>query len=158
MTVSAPSLAALLAICCHLLLFCPAVVPISVRTRFGDIEGTTLPGIDEFLGIPYAQSPEGSLRFADPVDWTTPFHGGRLSATRPGSQCMQPSDYPGDTMGEDCLFLNIWRPSPGQKTALLPVLFFVHGGSFVEGNGDQYVRVLNDTEAQTVTVSTCVMD
>lgn len=35
-------------------------------------------------------------------------------------------------VSEDCLFLNIWTPTL-EKNANLPVMFFIHGGSFISG-------------------------
>lgn len=35
--------------------------------------------------------------------------------------------------GEDCLYLNVYTNSIGRKR---PVMFFVHGGMFIEGNGN----------------------
>jgi para-nitrobenzyl esterase len=37
-------------------------------------------------------------------------------------------------MSEDCLYLNLWTPaiSPDEK---LPVMVFIHGGSFLQGGG-----------------------
>ena len=34
--------------------------------------------------------------------------------------------------GEECLNLNVWTPDPG---AGLPVLVWIHGGSFMNGSG-----------------------
>lgn len=35
--------------------------------------------------------------------------------------------------GEDCLYLNVYTNSIGHKK---PVMFYIHGGMFVEGNGN----------------------
>ena len=49
---------------------------------------------------------------------------------------------------EDCLFLNVWSPLNvsssnknmykivENKDSLLPVMFYIHGGSLVEGSGN----------------------
>ena len=45
-----------------------------VSTRFGEVEGSALPGdMAEFVGIPFAEPPVGALRFAAPVDWQSPY-------------------------------------------------------------------------------------
>lgn len=54
------------------------------------------------------------------------------------SQCVQ-----GPNVGsEDCLFLNIWTPSlpapSSNKSALKPVMFWIHGGAFTGGSGSIY--------------------
>lgn len=36
---------------------------------------------------------------------------------------------------EDCLFLNVYVPWPKKDDQKLPVMFWVHGGSFNKGNG-----------------------
>lgn len=35
--------------------------------------------------------------------------------------------------GEDCLYLNVYTNSMGQKK---PVMVYIHGGTFIEGNGN----------------------
>ena len=113
----------------------------TVSTRFGIIQGFALPGVDEFLGIPYAEPPR---RFADPVDWTAKYPNGTWKATNKPSVCVQPVDKAQTvwTGSEDCLYLNVWRPSAvsdAEKLAdSLPVLLFIHGGSFLIGDGSQY--------------------
>ena len=117
----------------------------SVLTRFGTVEGTLVgdggAAVRQFLNIPYALPPTGALRFADPNDWSAPFAGGSFNATRVGVQCPQQ----GGGGGEDCLVLSVWSPQTKKRrgaAAALPVLVFVHGGNFVEGNGDQYNATL----------------
>jgi acetylcholinesterase len=83
-----------------------------------------------FLGIPYAQPPTGSLRFAapQPLDdsWDEP-----RDATEYGNICF---GYGADTaalsnpISEDCLTLNIVRPAGTQPGDDLPVAIWVHGG------------------------------
>ena len=83
-----------------------------------------------FLGIPYAQPPTGSLRFAppQPIDesWDEP-----RDATKYGNICY---GYGADTaalsnpISEDCLTLNIVRPAGTQPGDDLPVAIWVHGG------------------------------
>ncbi|KAK4880585.1 hypothetical protein RN001_008731 [Aquatica leii] len=90
-----------------------------------------------FTGIPYAAPPIGSLRFESPVrakSWDSVF-----DATRSHPECVQfliLDDSISVVGDEDCLYLNIYTPqlSVSQKN-LLPVLFYIHGGAFVEGSG-----------------------
>lgn len=97
-----------------------------------------------FLGIPYAQPPVGSLRFQLPrpaQNWTSV-----LNATRKSNACYQPVDTmytqgfpydavnmwnPNSNISEDCLYLNVWTPA--ERTALLPVMVWIYGGSFLTG-------------------------
>lgn len=84
-----------------------------------------------FLGIRYAPEPK---RFT----YSTPYvgAGNNVSATSYGSQCIQS----GADGSEDCLFLNIWTPylPAGRKTpkTLKPVMFWIHGGAFTGGTGN----------------------
>ncbi|KAK8730723.1 hypothetical protein OTU49_007888, partial [Cherax quadricarinatus] len=85
-----------------------------------------------FNAIPYAQAPVAKNRFMAPVtgvEWD-----GVLDATHPGMPCAQAAL--GITTGvEDCLNLYIYTPKlpeSGEKKSL-PVLVWLHGGSFVVG-------------------------
>ncbi|GAN76087.1 carboxylesterase/lipase family protein [Acidisphaera rubrifaciens] len=106
-----------------------------VQTASGPVVGQTVDGIARFLGIPYAAPPVGERRLrppAPPVAWTAP----RI-ADHYGSACPQlPRIGPGST-DEDCLFLNVWAPV-GAKD--LPVMVFIHGGSFNAGDGGDTTR------------------
>ncbi len=39
-----------------------------------------------------------------------------------------------DTMSDDCLYLNVWSPTLN-TAAKLPVMVWIYGGSFQNGNG-----------------------
>jgi para-nitrobenzyl esterase len=54
-------------------------------------------------------------------------------AARFGPECMQPDDVP---KSEDCLTLNIWRPS--RSSAPLPVVVWIYGGALVYGSASLY--------------------
>ena len=89
-----------------------------------------------YKAIPYAKPPKSDLRWQPPQPFG-PF--GALNGTQFGNRCME---YPtatafGSGISEDCLFLNIAAPLPSTTTAL-PVLLFIHGGSYVSGSSNEY--------------------
>lgn len=97
---------------------------------------TTLPDIDQFLGIPYAAPPIGPLRFAAPAPYTSGSPRNVVNATSYGPGCLQnPSLSHPNGLSEDCLTLNIFRPTtrtpthPHKPPPLLPVLVFIYGGA-----------------------------
>lgn len=85
-----------------------------------------------FYGVRYAPQPE---RFTYSVPYTG--SNSSVSATTFGSECAQ-----GTSGSEDCLFLNIWTPylpsedSKSDKSALKPVMFWIHGGALIGGTGN----------------------
>uniref|UniRef100_A0A0K2TJB1 Carboxylic ester hydrolase n=1 Tax=Lepeophtheirus salmonis TaxID=72036 RepID=A0A0K2TJB1_LEPSM len=89
---------------------------------------------EAFKGIRYAKAPLGTLRFQDPVP--EEYGGGVINAISYGSSCPQISllgKYIGD---EDCLFLNIFVPK--ERKVPLPVMVFIHGGGFKQGESSEY--------------------
>ena len=111
-----------------------------VHTRQGEARGLTADGADKFLGLPYAAPTVGALRWrapAPPARW----HGTR-AATAYANRCPQlPSTNGAGSENEDCLYLNVFRPAGAgreRRRAKLPVLFWIHGGGFQNGSGDQH--------------------
>ncbi|PSK54029.1 Secreted lipase [Elsinoe australis] len=85
---------------------------------------------DQFLGIPYAQPPLGSLRFRRPQSLNTSYDG-VLDASRYGYSCYQfNSNF---NLSEDCLTLNVVRPA-GYENRTLPVLVWIYGGGLTVGS------------------------
>lgn len=64
---------------------------------------------------------------------------GVYDATKDGENCAQFDKMNNVVSGsEDCLFLNVFTPSlplNEEENELLPVMFFIHGGGFVNGSG-----------------------
>uniref|UniRef100_A0ABI7WUR2 Carboxylic ester hydrolase n=1 Tax=Felis catus TaxID=9685 RepID=A0ABI7WUR2_FELCA len=118
---------------------------IIITTKNGKVRGMNLPVLDgtvtAFLGIPYAQPPLGRLRFKKPqflTKWSDIWN-----ATKYANSCYQNADqsfpgFPGSEMwnpntdlSEDCLYLNVWIPTPKPKNAT--VMIWIYGGGFQTG-------------------------
>jgi para-nitrobenzyl esterase len=115
----------------------PKVEPTVVATDTGSIKGAISGGIRAFRGIPYAAAPVGPLRWKPPqahARWK-----GVLQTTQFGSSCPQtlgPFGVP--STDEDCLFLNVYTPTSAKPASKLPVMFWIHGGSLISGEGTDY--------------------
>ena len=107
---------------------------LQVQLTSGTFQGLSVPnGTERWLGVPFAQSPVGPLRFKAPVAITKPAPGIQTAAGF-GDACPQiPDPTLGVGQSEDCLTLNVrfplhsspfltqfksqvWRP-PNTKTA-----------------------------------------
>ena len=106
-----------------------------------------------YAGIPYAKPPVGELRFKEPQkadswDGVRAFdHFGPMAMQTQGSvfydslsHILGWHDYQvkfGDEyteeVSEDCLYLNIFTPGDDREK-ILPVIFYVHGGSLTTGH------------------------
>ncbi|KAL0948885.1 hypothetical protein HGRIS_009001 [Hohenbuehelia grisea] len=116
-----------------------------VTLDYGTFLGAQDGNLTSFLGIPFADSPVGDLRFRLPVP--PPQLEGVQRAVSFGAACPQHalSPLPGmnftgkyTKVSEDCLAINIIRPSfklvPGRN---LPVLVYFHGGGFEIGDATE---------------------
>ncbi len=119
--------------------------------------GITKNGLTSYLGIPYALPPVADRRLRPPVPhqmWTNPESSETFSATKSRAGClsgveqlMQENfgvDFSDEERSEDCLYMNIWTPENINKDEKLPVLFFIHGGSFLSGNASRFETVGDD--------------
>uniref|UniRef100_A0A3Q3MFS1 Carboxylesterase type B domain-containing protein n=1 Tax=Mastacembelus armatus TaxID=205130 RepID=A0A3Q3MFS1_9TELE len=99
---------------------------IAMETALGSDRRTVV----QFLGVPYARPPIGSLRFeeAQPANWT-----GTWDATKPRPSCIQPGDVESAASSEDCLYLNIF--SPAALRGRVPVLVFFFNPSANQNPG-----------------------
>ena len=118
------------------------------RTQFGDVGTVVLSRGRIQMAFYHTHCRRRCSTISPPVPWNKHFPDGRLHATRDGIFCTQ-TPYPGQNASsmepgqEDCLVLSIWAPvSSGEnasgKRELLPIMFWIHGGDFIQGNGDQY--------------------
>ncbi|MDQ0457313.1 carboxylesterase/lipase family protein [Rhizobium paknamense] len=114
---------------------------LKVQTPNGVIEGSQTRDLLEFKGIAYAQPPVGPLRWQPPQPPAL-WHGVK-QARQFGAACMQKvaAQEPEKSLkdgpqSEDCLTLNIWEPAEAKTARMpLPVIVWVHGGSFRFGAG-----------------------
>ncbi|KAF8971835.1 carotenoid ester lipase [Flammula alnicola] len=141
------------------------------------IDSATVTGVNQgalskFLGIPFAVPPVGDLRFTLPQALTS--YNGWINATSYGASCPQqtaPSplslsdifniSFPffaeqnrtnstnstSTPESEDCLTINVIKPSNVSADAKLPVVVWIFGGGFERGSAggydDQATRIVN---------------
>lgn len=116
------------------------------QTQYGKVKGYVLHGVYTYLGIPYGASTAGKNRFMPPQPpkpWT-----GIRPAVFYGDSAPQLTDgkyknnygtfsdhwnYYG--VSEDCLMLNVW--TPGTDNRRRPVLVWLHGGGYTNGNAHE---------------------
>ncbi|PWY65057.1 cholinesterase [Aspergillus eucalypticola CBS 122712] len=123
--------------------------PSPSATITGENEDTN---VQVFKGIPYAKPPVGTLRLQPPEPITTDLS--TVQATDYPAACPQqdkaeskcaplppnvasllgPTTPNPQSISEDCLTLNIWRPADAKLDSKLPVLFWIYGGSFEVGS------------------------
>ena len=107
-----------------------------LRIATGELVGELVGDVRIFRGVPYGAAPVGERRWqaAGPVE---PWQGVR-EATQFGALSLQGETFaPRSAQSEDCLFLNIWTPASATADSKLPVLFWIHGGAFIQGSGGQ---------------------
>ncbi|KAJ7719224.1 sterol esterase [Mycena maculata] len=115
----------------------------SVSLPYGTFQGSTTGNLTEFLGVPFAQAGRFELPRAPALLPCI------QNATEYGPACPQqaispfvlPFNYSGPTgvatyqsISEDCLTLDIFKPSTANASANLPVLVWIYGGGFETGN------------------------
>ncbi len=126
----------------------PEPAPLRVLAPAGPIQGRfahcphTETPVRQFLGIPYAAAPTGVLRWQPPQPlsaWSAPFSAceyGRPAPQSP-SPLFEVTAADGTPLdNEDCLYLNVFAP-PNCSDKPLPVMLWIHGGSFYLGAASQ---------------------
>src|SRR5690606_21741285 len=112
--------------------FCVSAATVEVQS--GLLEGTEEDGLQVFRGIPFAAPPVGELRWREPQPpeaWS-----GTRKADAVAAACAQgqvaADGRLGESISEDCLYLNVWSPAQSMDQKL-PVLVWVYGGGFGGG-------------------------
>ncbi|KAJ4350897.1 hypothetical protein N0V95_004345 [Ascochyta clinopodiicola] len=107
------------------------------------------PSVNQFLGVPFAQSPPE--RFSPPRNVTAFTQ--HLNATAWKPACIQQFRYPQASSqftqsvfnnpppveSEDCLYLNVYAPSGSPGGNGRAVMFWIYGGSLQFGNAGQQI-------------------
>ncbi|PKF61569.1 para-nitrobenzyl esterase [Psychromonas sp. psych-6C06] len=97
-----------------------------------------LVSIDTFKGIQFAT--QSRFQHSKYVTMEETLNSdGQVDATNYGASCPQAQNKTTQTIDEDCLYLNIWRPSGAESGKTLPVYVFIHGGDFEYGSGSEPV-------------------
>ncbi|WP_083987432.1 carboxylesterase/lipase family protein [Corynebacterium mustelae] len=110
-----------------------------IETTSGKIRGlrlSTPTAIRTWRGVPYGADTSGDHRFRVPKP--VPPWAGIRDCREYGTVAAQPSFGPSEKIkgSEDCLTLDIVRP---EHDAKLPVVVYIHGGSFIYGSSHQQV-------------------
>jgi para-nitrobenzyl esterase len=108
-----------------------------VKTAEGPVAGMGEGEACGYRGIPYAAPPVGERRWRPPAAPSARTE--TFNAVAFGPECAQIEMYPSylrmgkkPNRGEDCLYLNVWRP---RKSGTFPVMFWIHGGGLTSGTG-----------------------
>ncbi len=114
------------------------------NTEHGKVRGYVMRKIYTYLGIPYGADTSGKNRFMPPqkpTPWTDIKPALWWGNTAP--QIMEKryanvsysfaDHWNYDDVSEDCLKLNVWTPAT--DTQKRPVMVWLHGGGFTNGNG-----------------------
>jgi hypothetical protein len=101
----------------------------TVTTQQGTIQGIqVLPNVHAYLGVPYAQPPVGqnAYRYAQypPSSYTYSSNSSSYNGTYSKARCTGISG--GALFGaDDCLYVDIWKPSNATANDRLPVYVFI---------------------------------
>lgn len=128
-----------------------ATSPTVVLSPSNTVVGLASGNVEKYAGIPFADSPTGSLRLRPPQRLSTNL-GDSYDAINPAAACPQMLVSTGDDQtlffevigdlldtplfqtaaneSEDCLTVSVIRPAGVKAGAKLPVLYWIFGGAF----------------------------
>ena len=124
------------------------------QTEYGKVQGFILNDIFQFRGIPYGASTAGKNRFMPPQKpepWDNIYpavwwgnSAPQIMDNRYANAWSSFADHWNyDDVSEDCLKLNVWTPSITDN-AKRPVLVWLHGGGYTNGNGIEQDGYMGD--------------
>ncbi|MFI9102900.1 carboxylesterase/lipase family protein [Streptomyces fildesensis] len=106
-----------------------------VRAAAGALRGSREQGVAVFRGIPFAEPPVGSLRFAAPrpvQEWDGVRPAVSYGPPPPQGGALGMAALAKDAVGDDWLTVNVWSPEPGPGAGL-PVMVWIQGGAYTVG-------------------------
>ena len=124
-------------------LCCVAAQPSAptITTSCGSVTGSTdavrhSDGVfvHRWAHIPYAAPPVGDLRWRAPTPVACPW-AGTINGSMFPPMCPQTSGIG----SEDCLYLNVIRPTNATAASRLPVLVYFHGGNLIGGSAPSFI-------------------
>ena len=126
----------------------------------GKYVGIELNNSHQWLGIPYAEPPEGGLRWKAPRALT--MQKDIVKALKFSDPCPQVPSISLDRGGkgeytgtENCLYLNVFTPKKLTSDKKLPVMFWIHGGGNTSGESASYdfSKLVNAHELVVVSIN-----
>ena len=127
-------------------------------TEYGRVVGSEQSDVQRFLGIRYAAAPVGDLRWRPPQ--APEAQSGDIPAKQFANHCPQNATPFGlASTTEDCLFLNVFTPAKAKRGEgsgqQRPVMVYIHGGSLVTGESDDYdpTRMVTQGDVVLVTIN-----
>ena len=121
----------------------PNTSSLDVRLDQGTARGVRERGVEAWRGLPYAAPPVNSRRWRAPLP-AEPWEGIRDARDYgPVAWQSRSGNFIGAARGqevsEDCLTVNVMRPS-GAPAEKLPVMVFIHGGAYAVGSSAEHPR------------------
>ncbi|KAI0155661.1 hypothetical protein BJ166DRAFT_339116 [Pestalotiopsis sp. NC0098] len=109
----------------------------TVALDYAQYEGTRYAaGVDAFLGMRFAAPPLGDLRFRAPQDPLVEADGQEAKAF--GPICLGTDQSLSSSVAEDCLFVNVFKPSNATADSGLPVWVYIQGGGYATNSNANY--------------------
>jgi para-nitrobenzyl esterase len=112
----------------------------TVETTAGRVRGLLVNGVQTFKGVSYGASTAGAARFlppSKPSRWPGVKETVALGPRAPQVYGGEPPEVAAmdlrESLGEDCLCLNLWTPATNRGKR--PVMLWLHGGGYASGSG-----------------------
>eukprot|EP00759_Apiculatamorpha_spiralis_P005885 PhF_6_TR13448/c1_g2_i5/m.21512/K03929/pnbA; para-nitrobenzyl esterase len=114
-----------------------ATVSLPCGGKLLGLNDPSTPNVTQYRGIRFATPPVGVLRWQYTVPLPSDCYWDPstvMNASQYGAACMQGSS----ANSEDCLYLDVHTPATTTSNGLLPVFFWLYGGSNIGGSSHSY--------------------